>query len=94
VIEKTGLTLTAEAHVAYIRGFEFFATEPNQADVDGFQHYQLGLIATYSLNKFFNFPTRYGEWNLQGFLYYTDAIEDDLLADTQLWGGAGVLFRY
>jgi hypothetical protein len=94
VIEKTGLTLTAEAHVAYVHGVQLFETVFNQEDVNGFQHYQLGLIGTYSLNKFFNFPTRYGEWNFQGFLYYTDSMEDDLLADTQLWGGVGVLFKY
>ncbi|HEY7086931.1 MAG TPA: hypothetical protein VH518_02510 [Tepidisphaeraceae bacterium] len=94
VIEDTGLTLTAEANVAYVRGFELFATVPNQKDVNGFQHYQFGLIGTYSLNQFFKFPTRYGEWSLQGFLYYTDGIDNDLRSTTQTWGGAGILFRY
>jgi hypothetical protein len=95
VIEDTGLTLTAEAEVAYVRGFELFdATNGANSDVNGFQHYQFGLIGTYSLNQFFHFSTRYGEWSLQGFGYYTDGIDDDLRANTQVWGGAGILFRY
>ncbi|HVT90387.1 MAG TPA: hypothetical protein VHD56_16155 [Tepidisphaeraceae bacterium] len=93
-IEDTGLTITANAHAAYVRGFELFAIDPASKDVNGFQHYQLGLIATYSLNTLFNFPTRYGSWSLQGFVYYTDKIDEDLNANTQIWGGAGIAFHY
>lgn len=94
VFEEIGLTLTAEAHAAYIHNMQLFATEPGQTDVSGFQHYQIGLIGTYSINKLFNFPTRYGTWSLQGFLYFTDGIDSDLAANTQVWGGAGILFHY
>jgi hypothetical protein len=94
VIEDTGLTLTAEADVGYIRGFQLFEIRPGQKNTNGFQHYQLGLIANYSLNTLFNFPARYGEWSIQAFLYYTDGLSDDLRADTQVWGGTGILFKY
>jgi hypothetical protein len=94
VIEDTGLTLTANAHASYVQGIDLFGTVPNQHDVSGFQHYQLGLIADYSLNKLLNFSARYGQWSLQGFVYYTDGLDNDLRSTTQLWGGAGIIFRY
>ena len=56
--------------------------------------YDLGLVGTYSLNKLLNIPRRYGQWHLNGYLYYTDGIEDGLRADSQMWGGAGIWFRY
>lgn len=94
VIEDTGLTLTAEAHASYVRGIDLFDGTGGLEKVAGFQHYQIGLIADYSLNTLLNISRRYGQWSFQGFLYYTDNIEDDLIATTQLWGGAGIMFRY
>jgi len=88
-IEDTGLTLKLEGHVAYVSGL----TEVFGAN-SGFQHYQLGVIGEYSLNQLFNFSTRYGDWSFRGYLYYTGEIEDTLRADEQLWGGAGIGFRY
>ena len=41
-----------------------------------------------------NIPRRYGDWRLKGYLFYTDGIEDELRADTQLWGGMGIQFSY
>ena len=51
-------------------------------------------VGTYSLNTLFNVSRRYGEWTLQGYLYYVDGINNGLRADTQLYGGAGIGFRY
>ena len=42
--------------MAYVQGFELFATRPDQ-HISGFQHYQLGLIASYSLNTLLNSMT-------------------------------------
>jgi hypothetical protein len=90
-----GLTLRAEAHVAYVHNIALFDATPGDGDdASGFQHYQLGLIARYSLNNLLNIPQRYGQWSLIGYLYYTDGIDNDLRADDQLWGGAGIGFRY
>lgn len=94
VIEDTGLTITALANVAYVHGSELYARLPNQRNVDGLQHYDLGLIGTYSLNKLLNFTERYGEWSLQGFVHYTDGIDDQLQSTSQVWGGAAIVFRY
>ena len=91
----TGLILTAVADVAYVTGHPFF-TDVNATDpmADGFQHYDLGLIGSYSLNSLLNIPRRYGQWSLNGYLYYTDGLESGLLADTQVWGGVGIGFKY
>jgi len=91
-IEGTGLTLTAVADVAYVAGNGYFTRLGG--DDTGFQHYDVGLIGSYSLNTLVNFPRRYGEWTLRGYLFYTDGIARELRADTQLWGGVGVGFEY
>lgn len=93
-IPDTGLSLEANAHVAYVRGIDLFAVDPADSNINGFQHYQIGLIGRYSLNHLLNVSSRYGDWYFQGFIYYTDSIDDDLLANNQIWGGAGILFRY
>jgi hypothetical protein len=95
VFEDTGFVLTALADVAYVMGQQQYLLHPATSSDDvGFQHYDLGLIGSYSLNTLFNFSRRYGEFSLEGYLYYTDNIEHDLRADTQLWGGVGIHFRY
>jgi hypothetical protein len=91
VLEDTGITLTALANVAYIYKHDVFEM-PEQDQ--GFQHYEFGLIGRYSLNLLLNIPQRYGRWSLNGYIFYTDGIHDDLNADTELWGGAGVEFTY
>lgn len=92
--EDFGLVITAQAHAAYIHGMQLFTTPTGGGEDNGFQHYQVGLIGTYSLNKLFNFSTRFGTWSLQGFIYYTDGIDEDLAASDQVWGGTGILFQY
>jgi hypothetical protein len=94
-LEDTGIVLTAVADVAYVLNHELFidpaATQPEDT---GFQHYDIGLIGTYSLNKMMGIPPRYGQWTVNGYLYYTDGINAGLRADTQVWGGVGIGFRY
>mgnify|MGYP001022749128 CR=1 FL=1 len=89
VLEDTGLSLQLQAHVAYVSGLSEL-----YGDSSGFQHYQVGLLGEYSLNHLFNFSERYGQWSFRGYLYYTGEIDKDLRADEQLWGGAGLGFRY
>lgn len=93
IIEELDLTLTAVAKVAYIDGIEQMFIFTNAED-SGFQHYEVGLIASYRLNTLLNISRRYGEFSLRGYLFYTDGISDDIRADTQLWGGVGIGFEY
>ncbi|HEX8325619.1 MAG TPA: hypothetical protein VF595_17075, partial [Tepidisphaeraceae bacterium] len=107
VVDDTGLTLTASASVGYVAGYSAFIVGDNgpergvftsgRADgenINGFQHYQFGLVADYSLNKLFNVSNRYGEFSVRGQLYYTDGISDNTAATTQLWGGVGIQLAY
>jgi hypothetical protein len=92
--EGTGFVLTTEANVAYISGLQQFYVDPNGRVNSGFQHYQFGAIGQYSLNTLLNIPQRLGEWDLVGYAYFTDSLDEGLRANTQLWGGVGVTFSY
>jgi hypothetical protein len=98
VIENTGITLTFQAAVGAVLGQGSFAGEPehpgDKPDDNGFQHYEFGLIGRYSLNHLFNIPQRFGQWSINGYLYYSDGLENTLRADTALWGGAGIQLQY
>lgn len=91
-IENTALTLTLVADVAYVQNNRQF-TFDNDADT-GLQHYDIGLIGRYDLNTALNISRRYGTFALEGYLYYTNGIDNDLLAETQMWGGIGIAFHY
>lgn len=87
-----GVTLTMQAAVAYVHANELFAGPTGQDS--GFQHYQLGLIADYSLNNLLNIPQRYGQWSLRGYLFYTDGIRSQLRSESRLYGGGGIALSY
>ena len=92
-IEEWGIVLTPTADVGYSladREFEKYAGGPD----NGFQHYDAGIVASYSLDTLFNFSRRYGDFKLKGFLFYSDGIDKKLRADSQFWGGAGISFEY
>ena len=91
-IEDTGIVLSFVADVGYVLNNGQFTYK--KGEDTGFQHYDVGLIGTYPLNTLLNLPRRYGEWRLKGYLYYTDGIEPNLRADTQIWGGVGINFQY
>ena len=106
--EETGLTLTASASVAYVAGYTaqidagngvlepgfFTSGDVARKNINGLQHYQLGLVAEYSLNKLFNVSTRYGDFAVRGSVYYTDGIDDAPAATTQIWSGIGIVLSY
>jgi hypothetical protein len=94
VIEGTGITFIAEAAVAGTIGQQAFAGPGPKRDDTGLQHYEFGLTGRYNLNQFLNIPPRFGQWSINGYLYYSDGISNKLSADTQLWGGAGIQFSY
>jgi hypothetical protein len=85
--------VTVEGLVAYVNDFVLFSDDPDN-DGTGFSHYQVGVIAEYRLNSLLNISRRYGQWSAAGYLYYTDGIDNELAATTQLWGGGGIIFRY
>jgi hypothetical protein len=52
------------------------------------------MEVSYGLNGLLKIPARYGQFDVIGYLFYTDGMENDLRADTQIYGGVGVAFRY
>jgi hypothetical protein len=99
VFEDWGLTLTVFGDAAYIMGFQqqfVYIDDPSTTGfhTTGFQHYDVGAKAAYSLNALLNIPKRYGEFDLVGNLTYTDGLSSNIRADTVLWGGGGIQFKY
>ena len=93
VFEDYGFKITPIARLSYVSTNQLFASTPGGNDT-GFQHYDIGFTTEYSLNRLLSIPVRYGNWSLQGELFYTDNIHYNLRADTQLWGGIGIRFNY
>lgn len=93
IIGDTGVVLTAQGDAAYVIHDRYFQLA-GSSTVTGFQHYDIGLTATYSLNRALNLPRRYGEWQLKGYLFYTEGLSSHLRGDTRIWGGAGIGFKY
>ena len=93
IVEDWGVVLTPTADVGYSLSDPEFAKIAGGTD-NGFQHYDAGMVISYSLDNLFNIPRRYGEFKIKGYGYYTDGIYKRLRADSQFWGGAGISFEY
>jgi hypothetical protein len=94
IFEDLGFTLTPYGDVGYISNFpqQFVVSSPNDS---GFQHYDTGLVGTLSLNHLFQLSTpRFGEFAVQGYVTYTGRFSNQLLADSIVWGGVGLVFKY
>lgn len=92
-IQDTGVTVTFFADVAYVTTYQLYATDVGGND-SGLQHYDAGMLVRFDFNDAFKLDRRYGTWALEGQLTYTDGIENDLRADSQLWGGVALKFSY
>jgi hypothetical protein len=88
-----GFTLTPYGDVAYVSHFsqQFVEISPHAS---GFQHYDLGLSGTYALNPLLHLGPRYGQFSLVGYLTYTGKFSNSIQADSEVWGGVGLKFRY
>jgi len=88
-----GFVLSPYADVAYISHFpqQFIEVSPHSS---GFQHYDVGLIGTFSLNHLFKLAPRYGQFSIQGYLTYTSKFSNPEFGNTELWGGVGLKYRY
>ncbi len=91
--EDFGFTLTPYGDVGYVSHFpqQFVTVSPHSS---GFQHYDLGLTGTFSLNHLFHMTPRYGQFAIEGYLTYTGRFSNAILANSEVWGGVGLKFRY
>jgi hypothetical protein len=92
--EDFGLTITPEANVAWISGLKQQFVIINTVRCTGWQHCELGLTITYSLNFLLNVSNRFGEFDVKGYGFYDDRINERITASNALWGGIGLGFKY
>ena len=94
IIGETGLVLTAVGDLAYVVHDPYFRNPGPVGKETGFQHYDCGMIATYDLNPALGIPQRFGQWQVRGYLMYSGSVSEGLRADSRIWGGIGLSFRY
>jgi hypothetical protein len=93
-IGDTGVIISAVGDFAYIAHNSYFRRPGPLGAETGFQHYDIGSILTYDLDPLLHIPTRFGHWEIKGYLYYTGPVEEGIRADSRIWGGAGLSFNY
>jgi hypothetical protein len=93
VVGETGLVVSIVSDFAYVAHHRYFRLTPT-GDTTGIQHYDVGTIVTYDLNPLLHIPTRFGHWEVKGYLFYTGPVTEGLRADSRVWGGAGLNFTY
>jgi hypothetical protein len=93
-IPDWGVKFTVYSAVGYIINFQQQFIDINNVQDTGWQHVDVGLNASYSLNSLLNVSKRYGEFDLQGFMEYTSKLNADVTGNNLLWGGGGIGFKY
>ena len=104
-LEDFPIVVSPIARVAYVLDHKAFREEGlpgldpsfesgTTGEDSGLQHYEIGLELSYELNDLLNIPARYGKLDFKGYLFYTDGLQNDLRADTELYGGVGIGFSY
>lgn len=93
IFDDFGVIISPYADVGYVSHFpQQFITISRQAS--GFQHYDVGLVGTLSLNHMLHLAPRYGQFSVEGYLTYTAKFSNPIFADTEVWGGVGLKYRY
>ena len=105
VLEDLPLVISPIARAAYVVNHKAFreggltGIDPSfEAGTVGRRHRAATLRDRHGslvrLNELLSIPARYGELDSSGYLFYTDQLENDLRADTELYGGVGMGFSY
>lgn len=94
IFDDIGLTITLQSDVAYINHLKQLFVFVNTTKESGWQHAEVGLTATYSLNSLLNIARRYGEFDVKGYVFYDDKLSNKITANNVVWAGTGISFRY
>lgn len=92
-VDRFKLVLTPIARVAYTNGWQqqfVFMVEEG----DGWQHWDVGMLARVELNSLLNFSRRWGEWYLRGQVFHTEHLAGGTVGHHVTWGGVGLGFIY
>lgn len=92
--EDFGLTVTPEVNVGWISGLKQQFVFINDVRCTGWQHFELGLTITYSLNFLLNVSKKYGEFDVKGYGFYDDRLSPQITSSNAFWGGLGLGFKY
>lgn len=96
-IGDTGLSVEFRALAAYVDDYDLLAGRggiSSSTPDTGWQRWQVNLTVAYPLNTLLNIPASAGSLSIAAHIAYTDALDPDLHADTQLWGGLSLTWRY
>jgi len=92
--QDLGLKITPEFNVGWISGrrqqFVFINTLRNT----GWQHLEVGVNISYSLNVLLNVSKKFGEFDVKGYGFYDDRLNSRITASNAFWGGIGLGFKY
>jgi hypothetical protein len=92
--EDIGLTVTPELNAAWISGLKQQFVFINTFRDTGWQHLELGLTITYSLNHLLDVSKKYGEFDVEGYGFYDDRLSQYITSSNAFWGGIGLNFKY
>ena len=94
VFEDMGLTITPEMNVGWISGLRQQFVFINNVRNTGWQHLELGVTISYSLNHLLNVSRKFGEFDVKGYGFYDDKLNSRITASNAFWGGIGLGFKY
>jgi hypothetical protein len=92
--EDWGLTITPEFNVGWISGLKQQFVFINTQHCTGWQHFELGVTISYSLNTLLNVSKKFGEFDVKGYGFYDDRLSADITSSNAFWGGIGLGFKY
>jgi len=94
VFEDLGLTITPEFNVAWISGLKQQFVFINNLHDTGWQHLELGVTLSYSLNFLLHVSKKFGEFDVEGYGFYDDRLSSNITSSNAFWGGLGLGFKY
>jgi hypothetical protein len=94
IFEDIGLVISPEVNVGWISGLKQQFVILNPLHNTGWQHYELGVTISYSLNVLLNLSKKFGEFDVKGYGFYDNRISGDITATNAVWGGVGLGFKY
>jgi hypothetical protein len=94
VFGDTGLILSPVGDFAYVAHNRYFRASGPNSTATGIQHYDAGVILSYDMGSALHIPPRFGDFAVKAQLFYSGPVSDGLRADSRIWGGVGLNFKY
>ncbi|MGD0464231.1 MAG: hypothetical protein ABSB74_17245 [Tepidisphaeraceae bacterium] len=92
--QDIGLVISPQVDVGWISGLIQQFVILNPLHNTGWQHVEVGVTVSYSLNVLLNLSRKFGEFDVKGYGYYDDRLSSNITATNAVWGGMGLGFKY